>query len=442
MTVGVTGAGLVASRWVRSPQQLIADQQPPGLTTITAPVERRVLKDTVVLRGKVQAGQTVDVTPTPRSGDRAVVTAVRVKAGQSFSAGSVMLEVAGRPLFAFPGSIPAYRDLHPGASGRDVAQLQAALKSLGFDPDETAGELGQGTKDALTSFYLSRGYHVLVDGDLPVLNAARDRVRGARRALADAQAELDRLRTPTSPGPSQSPASPSPTSSNPGRLDEIARAQRQVEYAKEDLESANAALAELERTTGPMLPLSEVVFLPQLPARVEKLKAVVGADVTAPLITLSGGALAVVARLNPGQRALVKPTMPVEIYSEVLGTSATGTVSSIGELEADETGTRSHAMVVEPSGGPLDAKYAGQDVRLTVATASTDGEVLVVPVSALFAGADGRTAVFREDPDGKQVRVLVTAGVSGDGYIAVTPIEGTLQPDDRVVVGSARGTGG
>src|SRR5574342_1152155 len=86
-----TGSGLVAARVLRSPQQLVADTAPPPRTVLTAPVERRVLKDTVVLRGLVEAGTTVAVTPTPSDGRLAVVTGVRVKAGQTVSQGVVLL---------------------------------------------------------------------------------------------------------------------------------------------------------------------------------------------------------------------------------------------------------------------------------------------------------------------------------------------------------------
>jgi len=79
-------------------------------------------------------------------------------------------------------------------------------------------------------------------------------------------------------------------------------------------------------------------------------------------------------------------------------------------------------------------------VRLTVQAAATEGEVLVVPISAVYADADGATAVLKLLDDGTQQRVVVTAGVSGDGYVAVTPVEeGALVAGDRVVVGAGAG---
>jgi multidrug efflux pump subunit AcrA (membrane-fusion protein) len=93
--------------------------------------------------------------------------------------------------------------------------------------------------------------------------------------------------------------------------------------------------------------------------------------------------------------------------------------------------------VVTPTDGPLDQKLAGADLRLTVEAAATDGKVLVVPVSALYADPDGATSVLKVDPDGSQTRVVVDPGVSGDGYVAVTPVAGSaLDEGDTVVVGA------
>ncbi|MFH9014723.1 hypothetical protein ACH4C6_25520 [Streptomyces sp. NPDC017943] len=45
---------------------MAADAAGPGLTTLTTPVERRVLTSTVLLRGDVTASRTVDVTPSSK----------------------------------------------------------------------------------------------------------------------------------------------------------------------------------------------------------------------------------------------------------------------------------------------------------------------------------------------------------------------------------------
>src|SRR4030095_16634513 len=91
-----------------------------------------------------------------------------------------------------------------------------------------------------------------------------------------------------------------------------------------------------------------------------------------------------------------------------------GSISSIGALRQDDTGARSHQLVVKTK-KPLPAAMAGADVRLTVEAASTDEKVLVVPVSALYASADGQTAVQKLGVDDTPERVTVTVGASGGG---------------------------
>ncbi|WP_239120829.1 peptidoglycan-binding protein [Catellatospora chokoriensis] len=424
---GLAGAGAIsiggigAGGFIKSPQQAAADAAPPAPATLTAEVERRVLVDTVVLRGTVAAGGTFEVTPTSREGREAVVTRVQVTVGSTVKAASTLLEVGGRPLFALPGSIPVYRDLRPGMSGKDVKQLQSALRSVGVDPGESNGVFGPGTKRAVTKLYQRLSYEPMVEGDPQTLVASAEQVRQAKRALVAAQEQLGRLLS-AQPAPANDAA-------------DVVQARRTVTYAEEDLATAKKADAEVQARSGPMLPAAEVVFLPKFPARVDALKARVGSAVVAPLITMSSGALVVRAKINPAQRALLREGMPVEITAELLGVTGDGRIESIGDLEADETGTRAHELVVVSAGDPLDPRLAAQDVRLTVRAASTDGEVLVVPLSGVFSGADGKLSVQLLEQGGRLSRVTVTTGVSGDGYVAVTPVDGSIDPGDRVVVG-------
>ena len=88
--------GVLSPLWIRSPQQLAAEAAPPPPTVLTAPVEQRVLRDTVVVRGEVRPMQSVEVTPGVRGEGAAIVTAVKVRPGDRIKAGAVALE-AGRP---------------------------------------------------------------------------------------------------------------------------------------------------------------------------------------------------------------------------------------------------------------------------------------------------------------------------------------------------------
>lgn len=153
--------------------------------------------------------------------------------------------------------------------------------------------------------------------------------------------------------------------------------------------------------------------------------------------------------------------MTVVISSEVSGTDARGTVAAVatepsaaqpaGPQPQQDPGQNPKGGGTGGSGGadlgyrmvvradrPLPAGFAGQDVRLTVESAATDGEALVVPVTAVSAGADGRTVVTAVSAEGTQRRIEVRTGTSGDGFVAVTPTQaGALGAGTKVVIGVA-----
>lgn len=364
----VSVGGIAGATLVRSPAQVAADTRPPAPNVITVPVVRQVLSRTVVLRGTFSDGRTISATPSSvagvsgdTGGTRLVVTAVAVHAGESVGAGQPLVEYSGRPVFALPGAIPAYRDLVPADSGKDVAQLQRALKSLGYSTgSDPTGTFGDGTQGAVTRMYSAMGY------DAPRSNQA------------------------------------------PG---------------------------------GVMLPSSEVVFVPTLPARVVSVPVAVGDNVKGPVITLARGGMELTGAMNPADEGLVKAGMVATVLSETTGHQAKAVVASVGSLTTSQAGTADAATTdgayiplrIRPD-RPWPTAFDGQDVRITVTAAATNGRVLAVPEAAISSGADAQTTISLLE--GGRHRVLpVTTGVSADGMVQVTPLGGSLAAGDRVVVG-------
>ncbi|BBC33029.1 uncharacterized protein SGFS_043230 [Streptomyces graminofaciens] len=422
--VVLSAGGIGAATLVKSPAERAAAQGPPPADVLTAPVEYRVLKDSVVLRGTVRADQTVEITAVSAGGGdavRAVVTRTPLREGAAVKAGSVLVEISGRPLFALQGTLPAYRDLKPGARGADVTQFQRALTRLGHgtapDPE---GTFGAGTERALAAFYASRGYE-----PLPARPDGAAELTAAERAVTQAE-----------------------------RTWQDAPKGKQRSRAAEDLAAAKAELAALEAVDGPMLPAAEVVFLRGIPARVDRLGTRVGAEAGpgAELLTVSAGDLVVQGRIGPEQRDLVRAGQRVEILSEATGTTAEGTVTTVSEAadqgdgESQDAGDGSgegsgggYVVLVKP-GKRLPAGLSGQDVRLTVTAGSSKKKVLIVPVAAISAGADGKSVVTVYGAGGKRHRTEVATSTTGDGFVAVRPLGGArLHKGDRVIVGVTGG---
>jgi multidrug efflux pump subunit AcrA (membrane-fusion protein) len=460
--------GLAASTLVKSPAQQAAETGPPAPSVLTATVEDRVLANTVVTRGTVAAAAQYQITPsgTTQGANTAVVTAVHAAVGGRVQPGAVLLEVSGRPLIALPGAVPAYRDLKPNDDGDDVAQLQSALEQLGrYHGGDPAGHFGPATKAAVNALYQGLRFDTPTtggpgdDGDRAALQSAQAAVDGAQRAVDDMRREIAAAgqpsSTPSSPSSPASRSTPSATSALSGSSGQEPLSL-QLQYLQKALTQAAQAQADLVARTGPMLPAAEAAFLPGFPAQVVAFSAKVGDAVKAPLITLASGRLAVTAQLTTDQGGLLKPGMKVGIVSETLGLQATGVIGTVGAVttaatdtgsagssDAGTTPTAPYIPVTVTPDGPLDSRWEGQDVRLTVTSASTPGPVLVVPLSAVSAGADGRTTVSVLQADGRTTaRVEVNAGISGDGFVAVTPVPpASLKAGARVVVGAQSGTG-
>ncbi|MFE7546945.1 efflux RND transporter periplasmic adaptor subunit [Streptomyces gardneri] len=468
--VVLTVAGAFAGTVIKSPAQVAADAEAPPPDVLTAPVERRVLRETVVLRGTVVAGQTVQVAPVVAGGEGAtpVVTKTPVALGAAVRPGQVLLEISGRPVLVLKGRLPVYRDLKPGATGDDVAQLQAALAALGHGRGgDEPGVFGAGTKVAVTEFYASVGYDprpaqdddgASVDGAAAAVTAAERAAEDARDALADSEASQTGQDGQDGGADSEDPDDKARTAAQTrAQAKAQAKALRKArDRALADLATARTALDKAWAAAGPMVPAGEVVFVERFPARVASTAVRPGSPVSGTLLTLSSGRLLAQGHLQDHQKGMVRPGQKVRVVDEVTGvelTAEVGTVASApssirtapsgGDGGADQEGG---APAKGPSGflftavpdAEIPPALAGQDVRLTIEAASTDGEALVVPVTAVSAGADGRTLVTVVDASGRRNPVEVRTGTLGDGYVEVVPLTaGALAAGAEVVTGVA-----
>ncbi|MFI6284461.1 peptidoglycan-binding protein [Streptomyces sp. NPDC051018] len=383
--IGTAGGGVGAAVFIKSPAQVAAETAAPAPDVLTAEVKRRVLAETLVTRGTVEAAQSVDVAAfgADKSAVRSVVTEVRTKRGAAVTFGQVLVEISGRPVIPLPGALPSYRDLGRGCRGKDVAQFQRALTKLGYFPgQDDFGVFGRGTERAAAAFYRSRGYEPLT---APVEDAA------------------------AFPAGGEAAGSPDPRAPVP--------------------------------ETGVIVPAGELVYLRSGPVRTGEITASVGKEPDGKLLTLSAGTLMVRGSVAAHEVGLVHAGQKVSIFSETSGEEVPGSVLSVatepsaksaGEARQDFAG---HTVRVKPDRA-LPESFTGQDVRLTIEAASSRSKVLAVPSAALSAGADGRTTVSVLEPGGSQERVEVRTGMSGNGLVQITPVpQARLSPGDRVVVG-------
>ena len=149
-----------AGRATTTTSAVARDQRAPRQPVLTAPVVLRKLGTTIQASGKLVAAgsEAITVGTIDVPGAQSIVTAGVVAVGERISNGMIVAQVAGRPVFAFAGQTPMYRNLSSGDTGPDVSQLQHDLESLGYGIGDTAGTYGPSTSDALAALYKKSGY--------------------------------------------------------------------------------------------------------------------------------------------------------------------------------------------------------------------------------------------------------------------------------------------
>lgn len=571
VAVVMAGAGFAAATFVVSPADAALRSAPPAARPITVPVASRKLESTVITRGDIGFSESVEVKLTAAAGTTTVVTGRVPAVGSDVTAGSTILEVAGRPVLALPGALPAYRSLGGGSTGPDVTQLETALAGMGFDPGPQDGSYDGATAAAVAALYTSRQYAppaAAADAQAAV-TAATDQQTAAKAAVADAekalataqagpprstrlglqgtvdaaQAALDTAQNTGTPPDATAVAQASAAldaarataaqaaaalttaqdgggdvtaaqaavdradrevTAAQGRFDQantpgppdaaavaaarnqlaVAQAQRDeglrtdttgaqaaLDAAKNQLRQATDALTAAQGTAITPLPAAEVVWLPTLPRRVDEVTTSLGATVSGAFLRVSAADLTVRARITAEEAALLKPGTVATLTARGLP-ELNATVVSVGAPTAPSGGTDggsgtngggsntggsttggqppagSQEVTLQPQNLPADQAVAlrGTNVKITIPVASTDGDVLVVPLAALFTQASGATSVEIAAADGVTIRQqTVKVGLSAGGEAEVTPLTAdgapaatgrdTLQAGDAVVVG-------
>ncbi len=482
-------AGLALSRFVVNPAQAAADAAPPAAGPITVPVESRQLSNDVLLRGDAVYDDAVDLSiETGEISGRAVVTGQVPEVGATLDAGSVALEIAGRPVIVLPGDLSTYRTLRPGVSGPDVVQLKAALAALGIDAGDPASDAYDAkTAAGVRALYERAGYGAPVP-----TREETEAVRMAQQQVRQAQSEVDSARSALGKAGSsaqrsarveaeaslrsaqqsladaqQACAAPSPDGPACSQAD-IVRAQGEIDVAVARRDELNAApdtsaersavtaaeqmladakkeLATAQEATVTVLPASEIVYLSSLPRRVDAVNTKRGATLEGSAMKVSGATLEIVANA-------------VKTDAELLAVGDQGTVTlngadipvTITDISAstpdggsgdDDSGSDSstNRMKVTMHPGELTPEQIGalqgQNVRVKIPVSSTGGEVLAVPLAALTAGPGGESRI-EVMGDGETTELVeVTTGLAAGGFVEVTGLSRDLKAGDLVVVG-------
>jgi hypothetical protein len=466
-------AGLLAGRFLVAPDTAGAEAPAPGLVSV--PVAFGALSNDVTIRGEIGYADSVEVTvDTSAVAGPAVVTGQVPEVGSELDALEVALEIAGRPVVVLPGELPAYRALRVGVSGPDVVQFKEAVRAVGLDAGDPSDDVfDQTAAAAVTALYAQAGYPPPPpeEGSEGGVLAAQDAVRVAEQAVAAAQAELTGARS----GPSavevreadnavasarrDLDAALAATPDDPVTIGDLrdvlalaelrrqeldapadTTAQRaQLSAAQDQLTRAREELTRAREAALPALPAGEVLYLTQLPRRVDAVEARRGAVLQGAAMTVSGATLTLSGTVAVADARLLTPGMTAA-FDLPDGTEHAATITEVTPGEGEEA---RWTVQLEPA--PLAPEQVtelqGANVRVGIPVGATDGEVLSVPLAALSAGPGGesRVEVVEGDPrDGTRAEtriVVVETGLAADGAVEVRPVDGDLAEGDLVVVG-------
>lgn len=402
IAAGGAAAVLLAAGWtaavvIHDPDEAAVEPVVPSL--MTAPVTRGSIDATYHLDGVVVTAATTSLVVSAPESRIPVISQVTVPAGSEVAWCSPLLAVSGRPVFALTGVVPAYRDLTIGDTGDDVRQLQEALRSCGLYRGASDGALGPLTMAAVEQMYRSAGYVV-------------DRETHAEETKPEDE------------------ASPQGGGSDADAAD-----------------AARAGSSTTSRTTEsiPWVRAREIAFLPG-PGRMLTVPVLGQSVGTDPVATVAHHGMALRLEIPVAVRAQLSAGLPVTVTAgEHVFAAELPALPEEPSVDEDTGARRYVASIPLPEAGvDLDQVTA----RVDIVVGDNAQYPCVVPATAVQRRADGSAYVLQvlsgsQRVDGSDevtqetIEVSVDLIATGDGQVAVEPHDGTLDVDDRVVVGAS-----
>lgn len=401
--LGATATAWYFAAQARTPAQRAEETAEPDDSVITVRVDQDQLIDTLGFEAKLDrtGDYNVPAPSAPEGVETALASKIPLKVGDNVKAGTVLLEVSGRPMIALKGAVPAYRDLVEGDTGPDVEQLQKALAQIYGTP--TTGTFDSRTASDLKKLYQNAGYKAAVHKEEIVQDPPPD----------DTDDSDD-------------------TGDDAGDEDNVGGAQVTI----------------VERTK---LPASEIVFLPELPMQVSKINVQQSAPIgeAEAVMVLASGDWKLEAELDAATASELNRLggdAELEYGRGPLEGEKVGAFELV--VREEEGGTNDWG---EPS-GPVEKTYAvfefeadkvdgiddlapGETQELTLIRARSAEDALIVPLSALWTDAENRTMLtVLEGEAGTERHVEVKVTLRHEGRGVVEAVEGDLAKGDKVVI--------
>lgn len=384
--VGLLAIGMPALLWYMSrttvtPEQRIADAEPPPPPVVDVQIERRTLEDTLVLRGVVEPVRVFEIGAPEMSDRSAIVVDIPVQQSGTVKEGDVIAVVSDRPIIAVTLPVPLYRSLVPMLEGPDVRRLQAGLRRLGYSAPLT-GIFDEETQAAVANLYGDRGF-----APVPTPEEYAAAAAAAESAVTQAKAAYSAARS----------------------------AGVSVSVERDALRTAEGDAEAAKDRVGITVPLGEIVGFSSFPLVVASVDSVPGAEAGDSLVTLSDGEVQLVAKVDVSTATLLPPGTVVAVGPEGWAFEVTTNTSR------DDAG---QPVVYFRTDNLIDPSAIGGEFRVEATLRSSGGAVLAVPVSVIRSGPDGDYISVVDDSDVH--RVIVVTGESIGGWVEIEGVSETL----------------
>jgi peptidoglycan hydrolase-like protein with peptidoglycan-binding domain len=394
-------------------------------------------KPVVLLQGDLPAWQSMGLEEVPLTLKASGTITWLPDAGTTLQQGDVVAEVNQTPVILLYGTLPAYRTLSYGSEGADVAQLEADLVALGYDPDGTVTV--DEDYDWYTYLMVQRWQTASglddtgrVDTSQIVITSGPVRVSTLTASVGDTS--QGSLKIATGRGDSggsqgadveQLEAALSRLGFDPGPVDGT--------FTTETQAAVLAWQASVGADTDGVVDLGEVVFRPEN-IRVSENILSVGDNVAggASVLGTSSDKVLVTVALPASEQELLAVGDRVTVVLPD-NTDTGGTVTSVASVATRNASTQqvTFQTLVELDDVSVAAGLDQAPVSVEVVSVSRSG-VMAVPVTALLALSEGGYAVEVENADGTTHLVAVDPGLYASNLVEVT--SSALQVGDQVVV--------
>jgi len=328
--------------------------------------------------------------------------------------------LVGNPEQGIPSAVESARAIaehNNKAAAAEIANLVAERARIVLDPRQP--KTARDAADAKLELARAAAHQTQLEGEL----AVQDSERGVK--LAAEQLELGEAAVNSTRLEGEIAVQ--------AALDALQVAKLDAQLAADDADRLAKDLKIARGKLGVQVPADEIIFLPVLPVRAHEITTAVGDPARGTVMTVTDNQLVIDSSLPLDAGQLVKPGMPVAIDEQSLGIKATGVVKMVSNTPGTR-GVDGYHIYFEVRVKETSTRLKGFSLRLTIPIKSSDGAVTVVPVSALSLSADGTSRVQVKN-NGALEYIAVEPGLSADGYVEVTPIDGSLSPGQLVVVG-------